>query len=79
MLVLTRRLDQSITIGDPLSPDGTVEVIILEVRGDQVRLGIKAPATTAVHRAEVYKQIQREGRGASVRVKRADTQGPGVE
>ena len=62
MLVLTRRLDQSIAIGDPFSPDGTVEVIILEVRGDQVRLGIKAPATTAVHRAEVYKQIQREGR-----------------
>ena len=64
MLVLTRRLDQAITIGDPFSPDGTVEVIILEVRGDQVRLGIKAPATTAVHRAEVYKQIQKENRDA---------------
>ena len=52
MLVLTRRLEQSIAIGDPLSPtDGTVEVIILEVRDDQVRIGIKAPATTAVHRA----------------------------
>ena len=34
MLILTRRLDQSIAIGDPFSPDGTVEVIILEVRGD---------------------------------------------
>ena len=52
MLVLTRRLEQSITIVDPLShADGTVEVIIVEVRVDQVRIGIKAPATTAVHRA----------------------------
>jgi len=62
MLVLTRRREQSIAIGDPFSRDGTIEVIILEVRGDQVRLGIKAPATTAVHRAEVYKQVQREQR-----------------
>ena len=64
MLVLTRRLEQSIAIGDPLSPTDAIEVIVLEVRGDQVRLGIKAPATTAVHRAEVYKQIQKEHRDA---------------
>ena len=64
MLVLTRRLDQAIAIGDPFSPDDAIEVIILEVRGDQVRLGIKAPATTAVHRAEVYKQVQKENRDA---------------
>ena len=62
MLVLTRRLEQSIAIGDPLSPTDAIEVIVLEVRGDQVRLGIKAPPTTAVHRAEVYKQIQQEHR-----------------
>ena len=62
MLVLTRRLEQTITIGDPFSPTDVIEVVVLEVRGDQVRLGIKAPATTAVHRSEVYKQIQREGR-----------------
>ena len=60
MLVLTRRLEQAITIGDPLSPADAIEVTVLEVRGDQVRLGIKAPATTAVHRAEVYKQIQQD-------------------
>ena len=60
MLVLTRRLDQSITIGDPLSPADAIEVTVIEVRGDQVRLGIKAPRTTAVHRAEIYQQIQQE-------------------
>ena len=62
MLILSRRLEQSITIGDPFSPTDAIEVIILEVRGDQVRLGIKVPAATAVHRAEVYQQIQREHR-----------------
>ena len=60
MLVLTRRLEQAITIGDPLSLADAIEVTVLEVRGDQVRLGIKVPATTAVHRAEVYKKIQKE-------------------
>ena len=65
MLVLTRRLEQAITIGDPLSPADAIEVTVLEVRGDQVRLCIKAPATTAVHRAEVYKQIQQESRDAA--------------
>ncbi len=38
MLVLTRRLEQSIAIGNPLSPTVAIEVIVLEVRGDQVRL-----------------------------------------
>ena len=65
MLVLTRRLEQSIAIGDPFSHDGTIEVTVLEVRGDQVRRGIKAPATTAVHRAEVYKKIQQESQSVS--------------
>ena len=65
MLVLTRRLDQTITIGDPLSPDDAIEVTVLEVRGDQVRLGIKAPRTTAVHRKEVYQSIQQENQAAA--------------
>ena len=65
MLVLTRRIEESITIGDPLSSTDAIEVIVLEVRGDQARLGIKAPPATAVHHAEVYKQIQQESQSIS--------------
>jgi carbon storage regulator len=52
MLVLTRKLGQSIVIGDE------IEVVVLEVRGEQVRIGIKAPKTVMVHRKEIYEQIQ---------------------
>ena len=55
MLVLTRKVHQSIMIGDD------VEIVILEVRGEQVRLGIKAPKSVAVHRQEIYSQIHTEG------------------
>lgn len=48
MLVLTRRANQSIMIGDE------VVVTVLEVRGDQVRLGIRAPRSIDVHREEVF-------------------------
>ncbi len=62
MLVLTRKLHQSIVIGDQ------IEVVVLEVRGEQVRLGIKAPKDVTVHRKEIYEQIQEENKGsASVR------------
>jgi carbon storage regulator len=54
MLVLTRRLNQSIKIGDD------VEITVIEVRGDQVRLGVTAPRDVAVHRKEVYLQIHGE-------------------
>lgn len=67
MLVLTRKLNQSIVIGDPASGDTAIEVTVIEVRGDgqagsspQVRLGIKAPQSVPVHRKEVYLQIQQE-------------------
>jgi len=56
MLVLTRKVSQSIVIGDG------IEVVVLEVRGEQVRLGIKAPKNVTVHRKEIYEQISREGR-----------------
>ena len=59
MLVLTRKLHQSIVIGDG------IEVVVLEVRGEQVRLGIKAPKNVAVHRKEIYDQIQQENLSAS--------------
>jgi carbon storage regulator len=55
MLVLTRRLNQSIKIGD------SIEVTVIEVRGDQVRIGVSAPKEVSVHRNEVYLQIQQKG------------------
>jgi carbon storage regulator len=54
MLVLSRQKDESIMIGDE------VEITIVDVRGDKVRLGITAPKSIAVHRKEVYEAIQRE-------------------
>lgn len=59
MLVLTRKVHQSIVIGDG------VEVVVLEVRGEQVRLGIKAPKDVMVHRKEIYDQILEENKGSS--------------
>ncbi len=59
MLVLTRKLHQSIIIGDE------IEIVILEVRGEQVRIGIRAPKDVSVHRKEIYEQIQEENKGSS--------------
>jgi carbon storage regulator len=57
MLVLSRQRDESIMIGDE------VEITIVEVRGDKVRLGITAPKRIPVHRREVYDAIQAEKAG----------------
>lgn len=54
MLVLSRQRDETIMIGDD------VEITIVDIRGDKVRLGITAPAHVAVHRKEVYEAIKRE-------------------
>lgn len=54
MLVLSRQKDESIMIGDE------VEITIVDVRGDKVRLGITAPKHIPVHRREIYDAIQRE-------------------
>lgn len=54
MLVLTRRANQSIMIGDD------IVVTVLDVRGDQVRIGIKAPRSVDVHREEVFIALQRD-------------------
>lgn len=59
MLVLTRRANQSIMIG----PD--VVVTVLEVRGDQVRLGVSAPRSVAVHREEVFRELEQANRAAA--------------
>ena len=52
MLVLTRRINESIVIND------NVSVLVVEVRGDRVRLGIEAPKDVGVHRKEVYDAIR---------------------
>ena len=54
MLVLSRQRDQSIVIGDD------IEITIVDVRGDKVRIGINAPREVTVHRKEVYEAIRRE-------------------
>ena len=54
MLILSRRKDESIMIGED------VELIVVEVRGDRVRLGIAAPKDVPVHRREIYDAIKRE-------------------
>ena len=59
MLVLTRRANQSIMIGHE------IVVTVLEVRGDQVRLGIKAPRSIDVHREEIFAQLQQANRDAA--------------
>lgn len=59
MLVLSRQRDETIMIGD------AVEITIVDIRGDKVRLGINAPPQVAVHRKEVYEAIKAENRKAS--------------
>ncbi len=59
MLVLSRQRDQTVMIGDE------IEVTVVDVRGDRVRLGFKAPAEVPVHRKEVYDAIRRENERAA--------------
>lgn len=59
MLVLSRQRDETIMIGDD------VEITVVDVRGDKVRLGITAPSRIAVHRKEVYEAIRKENMQAS--------------
>lgn len=59
MLVLSRQRDETIMIGDE------IEISIVDIRGDKVRLGINAPTRIAVHRKEVYDAIKRENTQAS--------------
>ena len=59
MLVLTRRVEEGIVIGDD------VRIRVLEIKGHQVKLGIDAPRSTGVYREEIYRRIQEEHRRAA--------------
>ena len=59
MLVLSRQKDQTIMIGD------NIEITVVDIRGDKVRLGITAPSSIPVHRKEVYEAIKQENKQAA--------------
>lgn len=59
MLVLSRQKDETIMIGD------NIEITVVDIRGDKVRLGIAAPVQIPVHRKEVYEAIKRENKEAA--------------
>jgi len=60
MLVLSRQRDESIKIGDD------IEITVVDIRGEKVRLGITAPPHVPVHRKEVYEAIKRENEAAAL-------------
>ncbi len=60
MLILTRRVGETLMIGDEVS------VTVLGVKGNQVRIGINAPKDVSVHREEIYQRIKREHENATV-------------
>ena len=60
MLILSRKTDQSIKIGDDIT------ITIIEIHGDQVKIGVDAPKTVKVFRQEVYDDIQRQNREAAL-------------
>ncbi len=59
MLILTRKIGETITIGD------RIKVVVVDIKGKQVRLGIEAPEETAIFREEIYQRIQEENRLAA--------------
>lgn len=59
MLILTRRIGEVVAIGDD------IRLTILGIRGNQVRMGVRAPADVAVHREEIYKRVLAERREAA--------------
>lgn len=58
MLILSRKTNQKICVGD------SIEITVIDVRGDQVKLGVQAPKSVKVFRKEIYDEIQRENKAA---------------
>ncbi|MGE5373251.1 MAG: carbon storage regulator CsrA [Solirubrobacterales bacterium] len=66
MLVLTRKKNESLMIGD------NIEIVVVDIQGEQVRIGINAPRSVPVHRKEVFEEIAEANRAAMV-------QGAGID
>jgi len=66
MLALSRKLNESVMIG------GDIEITILEIKGDQVKVGITAPRNQQIYRKEIYTQIQEENRQSAGRQDQAE-------
>jgi carbon storage regulator len=56
MLILTRKIDESIIVGD------NIKITVIEIQGDNVRIGIDAPRELSIHREEIYQAIRQENR-----------------
>lgn len=69
MLALARKMNQSIIIGND------IEITLLEIKGDQVKLGITAPKSVPIYRKEIYAQIQEENKSAGQAVDMAQLKG----
>jgi len=59
MLVLSRKTNESIIIGE------NIEILIVDIKGDQVKLGINAPKDVSLYRGEIYDEIQKENKAAA--------------
>ena len=62
MLILTRKVGEALVIGDEIN------VTVLGVKGNQVRIGVNAPREVAVHREEIYERIQEKGENSSISI-----------
>lgn len=69
MLALARKINQSIMVGNE------IEITLLEIKGDQVKLGITAPKSVPIYRKEIYVQIQEENKNAGQAVDVAQLKG----